>query len=91
MLDRLVQWVLERVEEWGCWSVRGGVTDIWPTGAERPVRVEWFDEEVVSIRTFDPATQRTDGADRDAEPASTKKPPKGGGGVAGGPSPPAAR
>ncbi len=54
----------QRVEEPGCWSIRGGLTDIWPTGADAPVRVEWFDEEVASIRTFDPASQRS-GAKRD--------------------------
>ena len=48
----------QRVEEAGCWSVRGGITDIWPTGAAAPVRIEWFDEEIASIRSFDPATQR---------------------------------
>ncbi len=51
----------QRVEEPGCWSVRGGLTDIWPTGAAAPARIEWFDDEVVSIRTFDPGTQRGTG------------------------------
>ncbi|MDP2315998.1 MAG: transcription-repair coupling factor [Pseudomonadota bacterium] len=51
----------QRVAEPGCWSVRGGLTDIWPTGEAAPVRIEWFDEEIVSIRSFDPATQRGTG------------------------------
>jgi transcription-repair coupling factor (superfamily II helicase) len=51
----------QRVEEPGCWSVRGGLTDIWSTGAAAPARIEWFDDEVASIRTFDAKTQRGTG------------------------------
>ena len=72
----------QRVEEPGCWSVRGGILDIWPAGAAAPVRIEWFDEEIASIRTFDAATQRTDPA-----PAKPQA-PSAGGGVAGGRQPP---
>ena len=38
-------------------SVRGGIVDIYPAGGVWPVRVEFFGDEVDSIRRFDPATQ----------------------------------
>ena len=40
-------------------SVRGDVVDLWPMGAEAAVRLEFFDELLESIRTFDPTSQRT--------------------------------
>lgn len=47
----------EFVYEPGQFSVRGGIVDIFSYGNEWPYRVELFDEEVESIRTFDPMTQ----------------------------------
>ncbi|MEM1327223.1 MAG: transcription-repair coupling factor, partial [Bacteroidota bacterium] len=47
----------EFVYEPGQFSVRGGIVDIFSYGNEWPYRVELFDEEVESIRTFDPLTQ----------------------------------
>jgi transcription-repair coupling factor (superfamily II helicase) len=41
----------------GQFSVRGGILDVWPPDAESPVRVEFFGDEVDSIRRFDPETQ----------------------------------
>ncbi|KXK02897.1 MAG: transcription-repair coupling factor [Acidobacteria bacterium OLB17] len=43
----------------GQYSFRGGIVDIWPAGAEDPVRVEFFGDEVESLRSFDPETQRS--------------------------------
>ncbi len=40
-------------------SVRGGLIDIFPTGSERPFRIDLFDNQVESIRYFDPDTQRS--------------------------------
>ena len=40
-------------------SSRGGVLDIYPAGAGWPVRLELFGDEIESLRTFDPATQRS--------------------------------
>lgn len=45
------------VYEPGQFSVRGGIIDIYSYGNEFPYRVELFDEEVESIRTFDPTSQ----------------------------------
>ena len=47
------------VEEPGSYSRRGGIVDIYPPNLEWPVRLELFGDEVDSLRTFDPATQRT--------------------------------
>ncbi|MFQ6000374.1 MAG: transcription-repair coupling factor [Anaerolineae bacterium] len=49
------------VEEPGTFSVRGGIIDIFPPGSVEPVRIELLGEEVESLRTFDPATQRSRG------------------------------
>ncbi|HUF37972.1 MAG TPA: transcription-repair coupling factor [Anaerolineales bacterium] len=43
----------------GQFNLRGGLADIWPPAHPYPVRVEFFGDEVDSLRTFDPATQRT--------------------------------
>ena len=45
------------VYEPGQFSIRGGIVDIFSYGNEWPYRVELFDDEVESIRTFDPLTQ----------------------------------
>jgi transcription-repair coupling factor (superfamily II helicase) len=45
----------------GTFSRRGGIVDIYPAGSEHPVRVEFFGDEVESIRRVDVATQRSVG------------------------------
>src|SRR5579864_6065968 len=47
------------VEMPGEYAVRGGILDVYSPEAERPVRVEFFGDEVDSIRRFDPASQRS--------------------------------
>jgi len=49
----------EFVYEPGQFSIRGGIIDIFSYGNEYPYRVELFDEEIESIRTFDPLEQRS--------------------------------
>lgn len=49
------------VEDPGTFARRGGVLDIYPTGSDRPVRLELFGNDVESLREFDPATQRSVG------------------------------
>ncbi len=51
----------EPVEMEGEFSIRGGIFDVYPAEAERPVRVEFFGDTVESLREFDPATQRSTG------------------------------
>ncbi|AWI74582.1 transcription-repair coupling factor [Parazoarcus communis] len=43
----------------GEFSVRGGLVDLYPMGSPLPYRIDLFDDEVESIKTFDPDTQRT--------------------------------
>lgn len=40
-------------------AVRGSIVDLFPMGSKVPYRIELFDEEIESIRTFDPETQRS--------------------------------
>jgi len=47
------------VEAPGEFSVRGGILDVFPLSREAPYRVELFDDEIDSIRQFEPATQRS--------------------------------
>ncbi len=47
------------VEERGDFSVRGGIVDLFPPGYERPMRLEFADDRIDSIREFDPRTQRS--------------------------------
>ncbi len=54
------------VEMPGDYAVRGGIFDVYPPDADRPLRVELFGDEVESIRKFDPETQRSmPASDRD--------------------------
>ncbi|MEW9570803.1 transcription-repair coupling factor [Rhodanobacter sp. Si-c] len=48
-----------QVAEPGDFAVRGALIDIFPMGADQPYRIELFDDEVDSIRSFDPETQRS--------------------------------
>lgn len=43
----------------GQFSRRGGILDLWPPAEPQPVRVEFFGDEIDTLRRFDPATQRT--------------------------------
>ncbi|PKM81941.1 MAG: transcription-repair coupling factor, partial [Firmicutes bacterium HGW-Firmicutes-13] len=43
----------------GQFSVRGGILDVFPVVRDNPVRVEFFGDEIESIREFDPANQRS--------------------------------
>ena len=47
----------EPIQNIGEFSVRGGIVDVWPPNSELPYRVEFFGDEVDSIRTFDPESQ----------------------------------
>jgi transcription-repair coupling factor (superfamily II helicase) len=47
------------VGEVGEFSFRGGIVDFFSPSQEHPVRIEFFGDEVESIRDFDPATQRS--------------------------------
>lgn len=60
LVETLIEYGFERVDfvfEPGQFSIRGGIVDIFSYGNEWPYRTELFDDEVESIRTFDPTTQ----------------------------------
>lgn len=62
LLEKLVQLGYERteqVESLGQFSARGGIVDIFPINSTFPVRMEFFDDEVDSLRAFDLETQRS--------------------------------
>ncbi len=47
------------VETPGQFSRRGGILDVWPPSSAQPVRIEFVGDEMASLRTFDPTTQRS--------------------------------
>ncbi|HAD13244.1 MAG TPA: hypothetical protein DCF33_12505 [Saprospirales bacterium] len=56
----MVEYGSERADfvfEPGQFSIRGGIVDLFSFGNEWPYRIELFDDEVETIRTFDPITQ----------------------------------
>ena len=50
---------VEQVLEYGEYAVRGSLLDLFPMGSVQPFRLDFFDDEIDSIRTFDVDTQRT--------------------------------
>ena len=49
------------VSEVGEYSIRGGIVDIFSSAHENPVRIEFFGDQIESMREFDPSTQRSIG------------------------------
>lgn len=63
--QRLVDWLVrsgyvrtEVVQVAGEFCVRGGIVDVFPPDSEEPVRIEFFDDDIESLRYFDVETQR---------------------------------
>ena len=52
----------ETVRESGEYAIRGSIIDVFPPGYADPVRIDFFDTEVETIKTFDAETQRSTGA-----------------------------
>ena len=62
LVMRLTQMGYERelmVEQRGQMSLRGGIFDVFPISSELPYRLEFFGDEIESIRRFEPETQRS--------------------------------
>ncbi|MCC7504875.1 MAG: transcription-repair coupling factor, partial [Saprospiraceae bacterium] len=60
VIEVLIEYGFERTDfvyEPGQFSIRGGIIDLFSWGNDLPYRIELFDDEVESIRTFDPLTQ----------------------------------
>jgi len=49
----------DTVRDAGEFAVRGGIVDLWPAGDPGPLRLDFFGDEIETLRRFDPATQRT--------------------------------
>lgn len=52
---------VEQVMEPSEFAIRGDIIDIFPIGAEEPIRIDLFDDEIENIRTFNPLNQRSTG------------------------------
>jgi transcription-repair coupling factor (superfamily II helicase) len=50
------------VHDAGEYAVRGGIVDLYPAGEEEGLRLDFFGDEIESVRRFDPGTQRTTGS-----------------------------
>jgi len=64
--ERLVRWLVDAgfrrermAERPGEFAVRGGIIDVFPLLSDFPFRLEFFGDDVESVRTYDPVTQRT--------------------------------
>jgi transcription-repair coupling factor (superfamily II helicase) len=67
-MDRLVAFLAKNgyvradtVMEPGEYAVRGGIVDLFPPGSAEPLRLDFFGDEIDSVRAFDPMSQRTTG------------------------------
>ncbi|MGH7113654.1 MAG: hypothetical protein ACREE9_04075, partial [Stellaceae bacterium] len=56
----------DTVREPGEFAVRGGIVDLFPAGAAQPLRLDFFGDALESLRSFDPLTQRSTGAEDEA-------------------------
>ncbi|WP_237056041.1 transcription-repair coupling factor [Microbulbifer sediminum] len=59
LLEQAGYHCVDTVYEHGEFAVRGSLMDIFPMGSDLPFRIDLFDDEIESLRTFDPETQRT--------------------------------
>jgi transcription-repair coupling factor (superfamily II helicase) len=67
-LDRLISFLdrngysrTDTVREAGEFAVRGGILDLFPSGAPAPLRLDFFGDTLEGLRSFDPLTQRSTG------------------------------
>lgn len=58
-LQQAGYYCVNKVLEHGEFSLRGSIVDVYPMGSRLPFRIELFDDEIESLREFDPETQRT--------------------------------
>ncbi|NWN82601.1 MAG: transcription-repair coupling factor [Halomonas sp.] len=58
-LSRAGYRAVETVYEPGEYALRGALIDLFPMGTEAPLRIDLFDDEIDTLRTFDPDTQRS--------------------------------
>lgn len=58
-LERAGYHAVDTVYEHGEFAVRGSLIDIFPMGSQCPYRIDLFDDEIETLRTFEPESQRT--------------------------------
>ncbi len=58
-LDRAGYMRASTVRETGEYAVRGGIVDLFPPGRENPIRLDFFGDQLETIKTFDPESQRS--------------------------------
>ncbi|MDQ2068269.1 transcription-repair coupling factor [Natronospira bacteriovora] len=58
-LERAGYRAVSQVMEHGEFAVRGSLVDVFPMGSQQPFRIDLFDDEIESLRAFDPETQLT--------------------------------
>ncbi|MEM7249857.1 MAG: transcription-repair coupling factor [Pseudomonadota bacterium] len=58
-LERAGYRFVSQVMEHGEFAVRGALIDVYPMGSREPLRIDLFDDEIDTIRRFDPESQRT--------------------------------
>lgn len=51
--------LVDTVQEHGEFAIRGALIDLFPMGSATPYRIDLFDDEIETLRTFDPETQRS--------------------------------
>ena len=88
--EDLVKWLVSRdfqrmnaVEVAGEFSQRGGIIDVFSPDAEAPFRIEYFGDDIESIRQFSPETQRSLGDLQAVELTAPGLPVQGGDGMTG--------
>jgi len=66
--SEMAEWLLmlgydsvPEISDPGSFSRRGGIIDVYPASADRPARIELFGDEIDTLRSFDPVTQRSHG------------------------------
>lgn len=58
-LQQAGYYCVNKVLEHGEFALRGSIIDVYPMGSKQPFRIELFDDEIESLREFDPESQRT--------------------------------
>ena len=58
-LEQVGYRIVDTVYQHGEYAVRGSIFDVFPMGTSEPIRIELFDDEIESLRSFDPETQRS--------------------------------
>lgn len=82
VLEQLVEAGYEReytVDGWGRFALRGGILDIFPSTADRPVRIELLGDRIESVREFNVVSQRSGSPVDSAEVLPASEDPQWGG------------